>query len=179
MVQRLVELVVVCGRVGAGKTSLAAAALGLLGRGEGSAVEVRGSVAYVPQQPFVMNATVQENILFGAALEPELSAATLAACALDADLAALPAGDQTEIGERGITISGGQRQRVAIARAVYAQADVVLLDDPLSAMDAHVGGHVYREVGAAPRQPLAVATPLPPGCAAYPCDAPPLCAARW
>merc|ERR1712185_199298 len=90
-----------------------------------------------------MNATVRQNILFGDELDQERYDKVLAACALNADIAALPNADLTEVGERGITLSGGQKQRIAIARAAYARADVVLLDDPLSAMDAHVGARVF------------------------------------
>ena len=146
------ELVLVCGRVGSGKTSLCSALLGLLAPSEGTAVSVRGRVAYVPQTAFVMNATVRENILFGDdTCDATRYDSALRACALQADIAALPAGDETEVGERGITISGGQKQRVALARAAYAQPDVVILDDPLSAMDAHVGARVFESciVGAA------------------------------
>ena len=118
------ELLLVCGRVGSGKTSLCSALLGLLSPSQGTSVRVRGRVAYVPQTAFVMNATVKENILFGDdASDPKLYEAVVRACALEADIAALPAGDQTEVGERGITISGGQKQRVAIARAAFAKAD--------------------------------------------------------
>lgn len=136
------KLVVVCGRVGSGKTSLASAVLGLLQPGEDSGATVTGRTAYVPQQSFVMNDTVRNNILFGAEYDEAAYNRVLLACSLDKDLAALPSGDETEIGERGITISGGQRQRIAVARAAYANVDLIVLDDPLSAMDPHVGRQV-------------------------------------
>jgi len=137
------KLVVVCGRVGSGKTSLASAVLGMLQKGAGTTLAVTGRTAYVPQQAFVMNDTVKNNILFGGDMDEDPYARVVTACALDQDLAVLPSGDETEIGERGITISGGQRQRIAIARAAYSGADLIVLDDPLSAMDPHVGQKVF------------------------------------
>ena len=93
----------------------------------------------MPQQPWIVNATVRENVLMGAAFEGARYRRTLRACALEADLARMDDGDATEIGERGVTLSGGQRLRVALARACYSDCSLVLLDDPLSAVDAHVG----------------------------------------
>ena len=139
------RLVLVCGRVGSGKTSLAHAVLGLLRKSTGSTLDVQGKLGYVPQNAFVMNDTVRENILFGLPLDPERYHAALEACELVSDIHSLPNGDSTEIGERGITISGGQRQRIAIARAVYSNPSLLVADDPLSAMDAHVGGRVFEQ----------------------------------
>ena len=139
------ELVLVCGRVGSGKSSLCSALIGLLRTSEGGKVELKGRLAYVPQSSFIMNDTVQGNILFGAPLDAERYARVVTACQLDDDIASLPSGHTTEIGERGITISGGQKQRISIARAAYSEASVVLLDDPLSAMDAHVGGNLFNQ----------------------------------
>jgi hypothetical protein len=102
-------------------------------------VHVNGKVSYAAQSAFIMNATVKENILFGSALDEERYQQTIAACALGPDLETLQAGDLTQIGERGINLSGGQKQRVGLARCVYQEADIYLLDDPLSAVDAHVG----------------------------------------
>ncbi|VDN33674.1 unnamed protein product [Gongylonema pulchrum] len=110
---------------------------------ESGTMHIGGSVAYVPQQPWIQNLSLMDNILFGAPLDSERYAAVLEACALVPDLATLPAGDQTEIGEKGINLSGGQKHRVSLARAVYADTDIVLLDDPLSAVDAHVGRHIF------------------------------------
>ncbi|VFV41650.1 canalicular multispecific organic [Lynx pardinus] len=107
---------------------------------------VKGSVAYVPQQAWIQNCTLQEDILFGRALDPRRYQQALEACALLADLEMLPAGDQTEIGEKGIHLSGGQRQRVSLARAVYREADLFMLDDPLSAVDSHVAKHLFDQV---------------------------------
>ena len=95
-------------------------------------------MAYVAQQPWIMNASVKENILFGHRYDPEFYDKTVEACALSEDFKALPDGDATEVGEKGISLSGGQKARLALARAVYARADVHFLDDPLSAVDQHV-----------------------------------------
>ncbi|PFH36151.1 hypothetical protein BESB_043430 [Besnoitia besnoiti] len=108
-------------------------------------VSVVGRVAYVAQEPWIQNATLRDNIVFGYPFLPAWYKRVLAACSLLPDLALLPAGDQTEIGEKGINLSGGQKQRVALARAVYVQADVYLLDDCLSAVDAHVAAHIFEK----------------------------------
>ncbi|XP_042637031.1 ATP-binding cassette sub-family C member 3 [Orycteropus afer afer] len=138
-------LVAVMGPVGCGKSSLVSALLGEMEKLEGK-VYVKGSVAYVPQQAWIQNATLQENVLFGRTLDSKHYQRTLEACALLADLEVLPGGDQTEIGEKGINLSGGQRQRVSLARAVYSDADIFLLDDPLSAVDSHVAKHIFDQV---------------------------------
>lgn len=139
------NLTAVVGSVGCGKTSLVSALLGEMEKLSGLA-NVDGKVAYVPQQAWIQNATLQDNILFGKPLNKQLYDQVLDACALTPDLAMLPAGDQTEIGEKGINLSGGQKQRVALARAVYNNADIYLLDDPLSAVDSHVGKHIFDNV---------------------------------
>ncbi|XP_073739846.1 ATP-binding cassette sub-family C member 3 isoform X5 [Callorhinus ursinus] len=138
-------LVAVVGPVGCGKSSLVSALLGEMEKLEGT-VCVKGSVAYVPQQAWIQNCTLQENVLFGRALDPTRYQRALEACAMLADLEMLPGGDQTEIGEKGINLSGGQRQRVSLARAVYSEADLFLLDDPLSAVDSHVAKHIFDRV---------------------------------
>nr|XP_019586530.1 PREDICTED: canalicular multispecific organic anion transporter 2 isoform X1 [Rhinolophus sinicus] len=138
-------LVAVVGPVGCGKTSLVSALLGEMEKLEGK-VYMKGSVAYVPQQAWIQNRTLQENVLFGQALDPKRYQRALEACALLPDLEVLPGGDQTEIGEKGINLSGGQRQRVSLARAVYSDADIFLLDDPLSAVDSHVAKHIFDQV---------------------------------
>ncbi|KAJ2832598.1 hypothetical protein GGI24_001173 [Coemansia furcata] len=139
------QLVAVIGRVGAGKSSLMSAILGEMVKSAGS-VTVRGSLAYVPQQAWIMNATLRDNILFGHRFDQELYDRVLDACALRPDLEMLPAGDMTEIGEKGINLSGGQKARVSLARAVYSRADIYILDDPLAAVDAHVGKHIFTHV---------------------------------
>ena len=110
-----------------------------------------GKLAYCSQTPFVQNATIRDSILFGSDFDKARYSATPEACSLAADLEVLPAGDSTEIGEKGVTLSGGQKARVSLARAVYADADLYLIDDPLSAVDVHVAqvGHRNRSVAAA------------------------------
>ncbi|KAI9893113.1 MAG: hypothetical protein M1814_000660 [Vezdaea aestivalis] len=139
------ELTSIIGRVGSGKSSLLQSILGDLFKIYGEAT-VHGDVAYVAQQPWVMNATFKENIVFGHRWDPNFYALTLKACALEDDLKALPEGDSTEVGERGISLSGGQKARLSLARAVYARADVYILDDVLSAVDQHVGRHLISQV---------------------------------
>lgn len=136
------RLVMVVGEVGSGKSSLLAAILGEINRLRGE-VQVMGSIAYTAQDPWIQNSTLRQNILMGSEYDEDRYASTLAACALGPDLEMLPAGDVSEIGEKGINLSGGQKHRVALARAVYAHADIYLLDDPLSAVDAHVGRHLF------------------------------------
>lgn len=138
-------LVAVVGPVGCGKSSLVSALLGEMEKLEGT-VSVKGSVAYVPQQAWIQNCTLQENVLFGQPMKPKRYQQALETCALLADLDVLPGGDQTEIGEKGINLSGGQRQRVSLARAVYSDANIFLLDDPLSAVDSHVAKHIFDQV---------------------------------
>uniref|UniRef100_A0A4W6BTC4 ATP-binding cassette, sub-family C (CFTR/MRP), member 3 n=1 Tax=Lates calcarifer TaxID=8187 RepID=A0A4W6BTC4_LATCA len=136
------SLLAVVGHVGCGKSSLISALLGEMEKLEGE-VSIRGSVAYVPQQAWIQNATLRDNILFGKPYNEQKYRCVLEACALTPDLEVLPGGDMTEIGEKGINLSGGQRQRVSLARALYSDTDVYLLDDPLSAVDAHVSKHIF------------------------------------
>lgn len=141
------EVLAIVGRVGSGKSSIISAMLGEMYRTPGTPpVSIYGKVAYSGQQAWIMNATLRENILFGHAYDEIFYQETLEACALIPDLKSLPAGDQTEIGEKGINLSGGQKQRISIARAVYSQADIYLFDDPLSAVDSHVGKHIFEKV---------------------------------
>ncbi|XP_074052590.1 multidrug resistance-associated protein 1 [Macrotis lagotis] len=138
-------LVAVLGQVGCGKSSLLSALLAEMDKIEGH-VSIKGSVAYVPQQAWIQNASLRENILFGQQPQERFYKAVIEACALLPDLQILPSGDQTEIGEKGVNLSGGQKQRVSLARAVYCDSDVYLFDDPLSAVDAHVGKHIFENV---------------------------------
>ncbi|OQR85424.1 ATP-binding Cassette (ABC) Superfamily [Achlya hypogyna] len=137
-------LVAVVGSVGSGKSTLLA---GLLGDAtcSGGSVHLKGSVAYVSQQPFIQNATLRDNITFGLPFEHAKYQEAIRVSSLAADLKILPGGDLTEIGEKGINLSGGQRTRVAIARAVYQDADIYLLDDPLAAVDSHVGSDIFKQ----------------------------------
>ncbi|KAK5307030.1 ATP-binding cassette transporter yor1 [Exophiala xenobiotica] len=138
------ELLAVIGTVGSGKTSLLAALAGDMRKTDGK-VKMASSRAFCPQYAWIQNATLKDNILFGKPYKSKWYREVIDACALRPDLDILPAGDQTEIGERGITLSGGQKQRLNIARAIYFDADIVLMDDPLSAVDAHVGRHIMDE----------------------------------
>ncbi|XP_036051965.1 multidrug resistance-associated protein 1 isoform X3 [Onychomys torridus] len=138
-------LVAVVGQVGCGKSSLLSALLAEMDKVEGH-VALKGSVAYVPQQAWIQNDSLRENILFGHPLKERYYKAVLEACALLPDLEILPSRDQTEIGEKGVNLSGGQKQRVSLARAVYCNSDIYLFDDPLSAVDAHVGKHIFEKV---------------------------------
>ncbi|KAG2290989.1 hypothetical protein Bca52824_037658 [Brassica carinata] len=139
------SLVAVVGSTGEGKTSLISAMLGELPALSVATVTLRGSVAYVPQVSWIFNATVRDNILFGSPFDQEKYERVIDVTALRHDLELLPGGDLTEIGERGVNISGGQKQRVSMARAVYSNSDVCILDDPLSALDAHVGQQVFEK----------------------------------
>ncbi|CAL4075753.1 unnamed protein product, partial [Meganyctiphanes norvegica] len=139
------SLVAVVGTVGAGKSSLISALLGEMEKQKGHVI-VNGSVAYVSQVAWLQNATLQENITWGKPFHSQRYKSVINACALQPDLDMLPGGDQTEIGEKGINLSGGQKQRLSMARAVYSDADVFLMDDPLSAVDAHVGKHMFNHV---------------------------------
>lgn len=147
------SLVAVVGIVGSGKSSLLAAILGELLPMQGSKVYIprpkeagAGFVSYCAQSPWVVNDTLRGNVLFGREYDEERYDKVVAASALIDDFVALPAGDMTEIGERGINLSGGQKARVSLARALYStETKVMLLDDPLSAVDAHVGEHIFSE----------------------------------
>ncbi|XP_061926630.1 ATP-binding cassette sub-family C member 12-like [Entelurus aequoreus] len=138
------NLLGVCGNVGSGKTSLISTILEQMHLLQGS-VAADGTFAYVSQQAWIFHGSVQDNILMGSSLDKDKYESILDVCSLRADLKILPHGDQTEIGERGLNLSGGQKQRISLARAVYSDKDIFLLDDPLSAVDAHVGKHIFEE----------------------------------
>ena len=133
------------GRVGSGKSSLIYALIDNLYKIYGE-VELSGTVALIPQEPFLLNDTLRNNILFGKEFDEDKYSHVIRICELESDLRILPAGDMTEIGERGINLSGGQKQRVSIARAVYSDRDIYLVDDCLSALDAHVGKSILQNV---------------------------------
>ncbi|GCB76940.1 hypothetical protein scyTo_0017522, partial [Scyliorhinus torazame] len=138
------SLLGVCGNVGSGKSSLISALLGQMNLQKG-VVAANGSFAFVSQQAWIFHGTVRENVLFGKVYDEGRYKNVLEACCLLQDLAILPFGDLTEIGDRGLNLSGGQKQRISIARAVYSDQDIYLLDDPLSAVDAHVGKHIFEQ----------------------------------
>ncbi|KAM4711152.1 ATP-binding cassette sub-family C member 4-like isoform 2-T2 [Anableps anableps] len=138
------QLLAVIGPVGAGKSSLLSSILGELPSEKG-VLRVKGQLTYAAQQPWVFPGTIRSNILFGKDLEPQKYERVIKACALKRDMELLPDRDQTLIGDRGATLSGGQKARVNLARAVYQDADIYLLDDPLSAVDAEVGRHLFEQ----------------------------------
>ncbi|XP_010226248.1 PREDICTED: ATP-binding cassette sub-family C member 8, partial [Tinamus guttatus] len=165
------QLTMIVGQVGCGKSSLLLATLGEMQKISGnifwsssppdsetgedgspereSSVDMefrkRGSVAYASQKPWLLNATVEENITFESPFNKQRYKAVIDACSLQPDIDILPHGDQTQIGERGINLSGGQRQRISVARALYQQTNVVFLDDPFSALDIHLSDHLMEE----------------------------------
>ncbi|KAI9215576.1 hypothetical protein POPTR_T124506v4 [Populus trichocarpa] len=137
--------VAVCGIVGSGKSSLLSSILGELPKISGT-LKLCGTKAYAAQSPWIQSGTIEENILFGKVMDRERYDKVLEACSLKKDLEILSFGDQTGIGERGINLSGGQKQRIQIARALYQDAQIYLFDDPFSAVDAHTGSHLFKEV---------------------------------
>lgn len=141
------ETVAIVGPVAAGKSSLLCSLLGQLKRVNGAFLQRNGvTVAYAGQSPWVFSGSLRDNVLMGSPFDQARYDSVLDACCLRPDLAILPSGDATEIGERGLNLSGGQKARVALARAVYADCDVLLADDPLSAVDVHVGRSLFEGV---------------------------------
>ncbi|XP_031416224.1 ATP-binding cassette sub-family C member 4-like isoform X2 [Clupea harengus] len=138
------QLLAVIGPVGAGKSSLLSTILGELPPDRG-VIKVKGELTYASQQPWIFPGTIRSNILFGKDLNPQKYERVLRACALKRDMELLPDGDLEVIGDRGANLSGGQKARVNLARAVYQDADIYLLDDPLSAVDAEVGRHLFEQ----------------------------------
>lgn len=138
------SLVAVVGPVGAGKSSILNAILGELALDSGS-MTVGGTVSYAGQEPWLFASTVRQNILFGEPMDPIRYKEVVNVCALKTDFAMFPQGDRTIVGEKGVSLSGGQRARINLARALYRQTDIYLLDDPLSAVDAHVSAHLFHD----------------------------------
>ncbi|KAF0684701.1 hypothetical protein As57867_023264, partial [Aphanomyces stellatus] len=136
------EFVVVHGTVGEGKSSLCAALLGEMDKYKGS-IFVGGRVAYYSQQAWIQNMTIRENILFGKPYDRTKYNRVLEACALTKDLTLFAAGDRSEIGQKGVNLSGGQKARISLARACYSDADIFILDSPLSAVDAIVQNEIF------------------------------------
>lgn len=136
--------VAVCGIVGAGKSSFLSCVLGEIPKISGE-VRICGSAAYVSQSAWIQSGNIEDNILFGSPMDKVKYKSVIHACSLKRDLELFSHGDQTIIGDRGINLSGGQKQRVQLARALYQDADIYLLDDPFSAVDAHTGSELFRE----------------------------------
>ncbi|XP_078620680.1 ATP-binding cassette sub-family C member 9-like [Branchiostoma floridae x Branchiostoma japonicum] len=141
------KLTIVVGQVGCGKSSLLSAILGEMTTMSGQVVwnKKHNKVAYAAQRPWLLNASLRDNITFGLPFDRSRYQQVITACCLQPDIDILPGGDMTEIGEKGINLSGGQKQRISVARTLYAKTDIVLLDDPLSALDAHVGGDLFEK----------------------------------
>ncbi|KAK7828275.1 abc transporter c family member 10 [Quercus suber] len=156
---RLGEKVAVCGEVGSGKSALLAAILGEVPKIQGT-IKVYGKISYVSQTAWIQSGTIQDNILFGSAMDSERYKETLERCSLVKDLELLPFGDLTEIGERGVNLSGGQKQHIQLARALYQDADVFLLDDPFSALDAQTAMSIFNEyvIGALSKKTVLLVT---------------------
>ena len=140
-----VGLTVITGKVGAGKTALLQALMGELDNLAGSVAKSNGMVGYCGQTPWLQSMNIRENILFSSLLEDDRYKQVLEACALTPDLASFKDGDLSNIGENGIGLSGGQKARVALARAVYSRAKILLLDDPLSALDQQTAETIVRK----------------------------------
>ena len=138
------SLTVITGPVGSGKSTLLSAIAGEISNASGT-IDYQGSVIYLPQTAWVFSGTIKENILFGQPFEESKYERIIDVCALKEDFKRLPGGDQTVVGERGEVLSGGQQARVSLARAVYADGDIYLLDDPLSAVDFKVGQHIFNK----------------------------------
>ncbi|KAK2455213.1 ABC transporter C family member [Trifolium repens] len=136
--------VAICGMVGSGKSSFLSCILGEIPKLSGE-VRVCGSAAYVSQSAWIQSGNIEENILFGNQMDKAKYKSVIHACSLKKDLELFSHGDQTIIGDRGINLSGGQKQRIQLARALYQDADIYLLDDPFSALDAHTGSELFRE----------------------------------
>ena len=136
------QMLAITGPVGSGKSSLLMAILGELPTLNGR-VSVNGRIAYLSQMSWIFSGTIRDNILFGRSFEPKRYQEIVEVCCMQTDLHNFSQGDLTEIGHRGVSLSGGQRARVSLARALYSDADIYLLDDPLSAVDAKVGKHLF------------------------------------
>lgn len=112
---------------------------------ESGQITVNGKMSYAPQEAWTFCASVRENILFGAPFNEAKYREVVRVCALERDMQQFPANDATIVGERGVMLSGGQKTRITLARALYNEADIYLLDDPLSAVDTHVAKHIFQK----------------------------------
>lgn len=138
------ELMIIVGRVGSGKSSVLMSILGELPLASGR-MKICGQISYAAQEAWIFAGTVRENVLFGKEFHQDRYQQVLRVCSLDKDIKLFPQGDQTIVGERGVSLSGGQRARINLARAIYYDADIYLLDDPLSAVDTVVAKHIFNE----------------------------------
>ena len=136
------QLIAITGPVGCGKTSLLYTIIGEILPTSGQ-IAYQGRIAYVSQTPWVFSGTIRQNILFGKEYNHSAFERVIEVCSLKEDLVAFPSGDNTHVGERGVSLSGGQRARINLARAVYSDADIYLLDDPLSALDIKVSKEIF------------------------------------
>ncbi|KAJ8918454.1 hypothetical protein NQ315_008151 [Exocentrus adspersus] len=136
------ELIAIVGRVGGGKTTLLHTILKELPPQEGF-VDVQGTISYASQEPWLFGGSIRQNVVFGQEFNQQRYEEVIRVCALERDLTLFPYGDRTLVGDRGVTLSGGQKARINLARAVYKSADIYLLDDPLSAVDTHVGKQLF------------------------------------
>ncbi|XP_058461266.1 probable multidrug resistance-associated protein lethal(2)03659 [Malaya genurostris] len=138
------QLCAIVGPVGSGKSTLLQVILGELELDEGR-LEISGDISYAPQEPWLFEGSVKNNIVFTEDYHEKRYREVVKVCALEKDFELLPHGEETIVGERGISLSGGQRARISLARSIYRKADIYLLDDPLSAVDTHVGKHIFEE----------------------------------
>lgn len=136
------QLLAIIGPVGSGKSSLLNVILKELPASEGELI-IHGNISYSSQEPWLFNDSIRENILFGSPFDEDRYKTVIKMCALESDFDMFPYGDRTLVGERGKTLSGGQKARINLARCIYKEADIYLLDDPLSAVDANVGKQLY------------------------------------
>ncbi|KAG9134357.1 hypothetical protein Leryth_016243 [Lithospermum erythrorhizon] len=153
------QKIAICGEVGSGKSTLLASLLGELPILKGI-VQVSGTVAYVSQSAWIQTGSIRDNIIFGSSLDTQKYQDTLEKCSLLDDIELMPYGDLTEIGERGVNLSGGQKQRIQLARSLYREADIYLLDDPFSAVDAHTATDLFNNyvMGALSRKTVLLVT---------------------
>lgn len=138
------KLCAIVGPVGAGKSSVLQLILGELCKQSGE-IKVGGEISYSSQEPWLFGSSVRKNILFGLEYDRQRYRKVVKVCALEPDFDQFPQRDQTMVGERGVSLSGGQRARINLARSIYREADIYLMDDPLSAVDTHVGKHLFEE----------------------------------
>ncbi|KAI2811396.1 Multidrug resistance-associated protein 4 [Blomia tropicalis] len=134
----------IIGPVGSGKSTLLSTILSEISVKSADRFEVNGTLSYVSQEVFMVTSTIRENILFGRKYDSFRYKKTLEICALEHDLDSFPLGDQCIVGENGFTLSGGQKARINLARALYGDADIYLMDDPFSAVDAHLARHIFQ-----------------------------------